>query len=269
MEQPTITVDTEAVMTTTPGEDSVISTADPVVEMTAHQTASVAADTTADNDMSQGTAAEEGVYLPVYNGEVCPVKATQREEITTLLQLGMKQREFLPVYEQLTRLAKDAGAASVKAFVENLYDREEKQRLEQAVLDFGEENGRRFYELERAERRRRYDELAKQEENRLKEGEQQLVSRMANEFQEIRQEHPEYTDIRMLPPSVVKEALEQGISLRDAHNRFLLAEQRRTAMQAASSKAAAAGSTGSLSQKDGDTSSGEREAFLLGLYSRT
>lgn len=218
-------------------------------------------------DTASDTTAES-MYLPVYNGQVHPVAAADRQEITTLLQLGMKQRDFLPVYERLTRLADDAGAVSVKAFVEQLYDAEEGKRREAALAAYGEENGTRVYELEREQRERRYMQLAEEQvlrENRMA---QERELSLEREFAALRREYPAYTAIEQLPEEVRMLAATQRITLLDAQNRFVLAEQRRAAAAAAAGKAAAAGSTGSLASPGGEHVSTEREAFLRGLYSR-
>ncbi len=231
-------------------------------------TAAEDATTTAAALDTASDALPETMYLPVYNGQVHPVAAANRQEITTLLQLGMKQRDFLPVYERLTRLADDAGAASVKAFVEQLYETEEEKRRVAARATFGDENGVRVYELERAQREQRYRELVSEQAARESRMQREQETTLEREFAALAREYPAYTAIEQVPDEVKTLAAVQRISLLDAHNRFVLAEQRRTAQAAAASKAAATESTGSLGGHSGETVSAQREAFLRGLYSR-
>ncbi len=205
------------------------------------------------------------MYLPIYNGEVRPVRANDKEEITTLLQLGMKQRDFLPSYERLSRLAAQTGE-SVKAFIDRLCEDSEQKRLEEAIGEFGEEKGRRYYELDRADRERRYTQLCEQQA--ATDGSDDHAQRLAMEFVQLREMYPQYSDIRQVPPYVTQSALTNGISLLDAHNRFAIAEQQRQQQSRASSAAAATQSTGSLVSGNGNAKSSVLEAFMEGLHSR-
>ncbi len=252
------------------GNDNGAITANPA-DIAQGTDATVAVSETADIDTEANgmPTAPEDTYWPVYNGEVCPIKVADREEITTLLQLGMKQRAFLPVYERLTRLAQDANVPSVQAFVEQLYETKEQEYRDAALSAYGDEQGQRVYELEREQRERRYAALAAKQQTVEQESEQARQQRLRGEFEEIRRDYPQYTDIRKLPASVIAEAAEKRLSLVDAHNRFVLAEQRRAAAERKAQLAAASVTTGSLSAQTPDTVSAEREAFLMGLYSRT
>lgn len=211
---------------------------------------------------------EGDAYLPVYNGEVRPIRADDRQEITTLLQLGMKQRDFLPQYERLSRLAADHGDRSVKALIDRLCETDEKERLEKAVSLYGEEDGRRFYELELAERTRRYEETVRQQQDDRQTENRTTAHRLAEEFVALQHTDPTLHDIRQLPREVIETAVVEGISLVDAHNRFVLAQQQRVEAQAALERDASLRSTGSLSQ-NGETPPSAMEAFISGLHSRT
>ncbi len=244
--------------------DTAITEADPADMIAAQETTDESGET-APSVSEDSFALADTTYLPVYNGEVCPVRADDRQEITTLLQLGMKQRDFLPDYERLSRLAADNGDKSVKALIDRLCETAEKERLDNAVSTYGEENGKRFYELERAERMRRYDELVRQQQAQTAEP---LANRLADEFVLLQKSHPELGDIRQLPREVIEAAVVEGVSLADAHNRFVLAEQKRREERAAAEQEASAKTTGSLSQ-NGDTPLSAMDAFVSGLHSRS
>lgn len=210
------------------------------------------------------TSDPDEMYLPIYNGEVRPVRVNDKEEVTTLLQLGMKQRDFLPSYERLSRLAAQTGE-SVKAFIDRLCEDSEQKRLEEAVGEFGEENGRRYYELDRADRERRYRQLTEQQADANGDD---RAERLAMEFVQLREMYPQYSDIRQVPSHVMQSALTNGISLLDAHNRFAIAEQQRQQQSRASSASAATQSTGSLGGGNDNAKSSALEAFMAGLHSR-
>ncbi|MGN0171548.1 MAG: hypothetical protein ACI39E_02040 [Acutalibacteraceae bacterium] len=211
---------------------------------------------------------EETVYMPVYNGEVIPVKASDREQITTLLQLGMKQKAFLPEYEALRQLACDIGAPSVKGLVELLSKQHEERLQREALERYGEEDGKRFYELQRAERLRRFDRETAALEEEQHEKEREAADRLAEQFVELQTAYPQFADIRQVPYPVVQTALQKGISLLDAQNRFVLSEQRRAAQSRRAQEQAARESTGSLADNGEQPENPEMEAFRNGLYAR-
>ncbi len=211
---------------------------------------------------------EESVYLPVYNGEVIPISAADREQITTLLQLGMKQKDFLPEYELLRQLACDIGVPSVKGLVGLLSKQHEERLRQEAAERYGEEDGKRFYELQRGERLRRFNERTAALEQEQHEKEQETADRLAGEFVELQTAYPQFADIRQVPRAVIETALQKGISLLDAQNRFVLSEQRRTTQTRAMQGQAAAESTGSLADGGGKPENPEMEAFINGLYGR-
>lgn len=204
----------------------------------------------------------EDVYLPVYNGEVRPLKASEREEITTLLQLGLKQRAFLPSYERLRALAAANGAKSVQAYIDGLCKTQEEQCRQEAITRYGEEAGARVYELERAAR----EAAAPPEETAV-----QSVSdtdRLAAEFAALRKEWSQYHSLRDVPPAVIEIAVKNGISLLDAHNRHVLAEVKRQSRRASDDEAAAVGSSGSLADSGDRKAPSVLEAFRVGLNRR-
>ncbi|MBQ4617049.1 MAG: hypothetical protein IJB27_01585 [Clostridia bacterium] len=209
------------------------------------------------------------VYTPVYNGEIISVKASDREEITTLLQLGMKQRDLLPMYEQMTRLAKEEGEPSLKAWVEKrVQEREEMLRL-QAVERYGEEDGARFYEMERREREERYRSLSEEQHRRDEERAawRDRHEAMAEEFCALCAMHPDVTAFRQVPDEVFRVRQEEGISLLDAFNRVKLLEERRVQKAHEASRVAAETATGSLAASP-EAPPSAIEAFRAGLRRR-
>ena len=194
-------------------------------------------------------------YLPVYNGKICPVQADNREEITTLLQLGMKQRDFLPQYDRLRSLARDSGAESVAAYIETLCEQQETRRREEAIAQWGEEAGRRIYELERETRA----PLPAQQEETVD---------LTAEFAALFAENPAYRSPEDVPDEVFRLAAVNGISLCDAHNRFIISEAARRATALAEQDAAAEAATGSLSDRRGASTPSIIDAFRAGLHRR-
>ncbi len=73
-----------------------------------------------------------------------------------------------------------------------------------------------------------------------------LTQRMAEELEQVQTEFPEVRELSDLPPAVIAEASEQGISLFDGYLRYLYRNSRRAASQRNAEEKAAAASTGSL-----------------------
>lgn len=254
------------------GLDGTVSAAHPAAEPAAPKPAEDAAETAAATEAEAEvlSSPDEEVYCPVYNGQTVSVRASDREEITALLQLGMKQRDFLPTYERLSFLAREDGAASVKAWVEQLVQERENAYREEAVSTYGEEAGERYYAMERQERERRYtardgDAAQRQSADRER---QATHERLAREMIALTEQYPQYRSMRDVPQAVVDTALSENISLLDAHNRHQLAEQQRREREQAQSRTAAARSTGSLRGEQAASAPSALDAFLMGLQRR-
>lgn len=251
------------------GDDTAMSESNPTEDIAA--TASLEEPVQTHAELPEETteqACEEDVYMPVFKGQTIPIRANDRQEITTLLQLGMKHREFLPTYERLAKLTADVGGRSVTSFIENLCDRQEDLLREQAIAAYGEEAGQRFYEMERESRQHRYEHTQRQLGEELEQLSAMQEEKLASDFLELQAEYPEYTDFHAVEREIVETALEKNISLLDARNRFVLAEQKRREQQARSEQQAADQTTGSLSQ-NGDDAPSAMDAFLTGLHRRT
>lgn len=255
------TIAAAAAETAASGDNTVVTATDPVATADNEAAGEAQALQTRTADAADAPCSPEGAYLPVYNGEVCPLRMSEREEITKLLQLGMKQREFLPSYERLRRLAANSGAKSVDAYIEALSEQQEAQWRAEAVERYGEEAGARIYELERAAREPQSPPPAAV--HRLGN-----VERVSDEFMQLQQQQPQYHTLTDVPTTVLSIAAENGISLLDAHNRFTLAEQQRKAGEQRAHSAAARYSTGSLADGGRAASPSVIEAFRAGLYRR-
>ena len=204
--------------------------------------------------------ADAVTFMPVYKGKVYPIAASDTEEITTLLQLGMKQREMQPLMEDLQRLATAHGSKSIRDFVQRAKEESDTQALEAAVAAYGEQEGRAYFE---AQQQRMQQRKIVSADDRLL-----MSERLAAEFYDLRHEFAEYTAIEQLPKEVIHTALRESIPLMDAMLRY----QHRQARQVEAGKRAAvrsaAAATGSLRQSGDNRSSAAMDAFLRGLHRR-
>lgn len=210
------------------------------------------------------TEAREIVFTPVYNGEVREIRASDTQEITTLLQLGMKHRDFLPVHEQLKQLAHESGAKSVAEFVNNAFERNEQKYLEEAIASFGKEQGERYYAFQKNERSKAFMRYQDQEQAAQKQAIDDRNARLAEQFLEMQGEYPEYTEFKAVPEEVVELSIQMNIPLLDAMTRFKRAEERKAAAAAQTAKKGEAATTGAMSSVTETGSDPLWNAFLRG-----
>ena len=264
MEEQEIMLDPSEADTTAPGgEDMDAAEADPQTVASDGETESQGEETTEPDEAESTSSSEETVYMPVFNGEVRPIRADDREEITTLLQLGMKQRDFLPEYEMLRQIAADIGMSSVKELVGTVAQQYEERLLQKAIAAYGEREGREFYELHRQSRTRRVEE----QKAAAKKRQDDATDKLVRDFEELQREYPDIRTFQDVPRSVIENALTKGISLLDAQNRFVLTEQKRVGATAEASGKAGKSAVGSLASS-GVPEMPEMEAFLSGFYGR-
>lgn len=257
---------TEVTETTPPAEDTpATSTPDTVPEQTGTETVP-----TEDGAPTEDSAAppEEVVFTPVYKGQVVPIAASDRQEIETLLQLGMKQREVLPTWERLRQMAHESGMQSVEALVQSLVDNREQRLLEQAISDYGEEKGKRFYEYDKAQREQAFTRHQEEAKNADAAETKALNERLADQFLELQKEYPELTSFSEIPKTVVQTAIEKGIPLLDAMGRYERAEAKKSAAAQAAAATSAKASAGSMQSTEDTGVSAVTNAFKRGFYAR-
>ncbi len=268
----TMTVQTEVTEQTSEGAQA-------VEEVTADDTPVEVAENTAppasDVDGAEPVAAEETVpastpevqeivFTPVYNGEVREIRASDTQEITTLLQLGMKQRDFLPVHEKLRQLAHESGAKSVTEFVNNAFERNEQKHREEAIANFGQEQGEKFYEFQKSERSKAFARFQEEEQAAQKKAVDDRNAQLAEQFIEMNAVYPEYASFKDVPKEVVELSFAKNIPLLDAMTRFKREEDRKVAAASATAQKAAQATTGAMSSAADVGQSSVLSAFLSG-----
>ena len=195
---------------------------------------------------AQSPAAEELVFTPVYNGVATPIKASDTDEVTTLLQLGMKQRAFLPTYEKLAQIAHESGAKSVDDFINSAFEANEKKHRDEAISRYGAEEGEKFYEYQKEQRGKAFSRYQQQTEEAARAEIQTRNEMLATQFVEMQQEYPDVAEFKDVPQAVINMSLEKGIHLMDAMARFQRSEGRKVADADAAAKKAASSTTGSM-----------------------
>jgi len=223
------------------------------------------------NDVGSSLAAsvesEPITYMPVYNGKVVPITGDKKAEIETLIQKGMKYDSMSETLEKLNSIAAHLKHNTIREWADATYADMEKTLREDAIREYGPEDGEELYRLRKEERERRFRTYAEKEAEEDSKTRAALEEAIAAQFMELQEVYPEYHSVKEIPQKVVNLALEKGISLLDAKNRIALQQQRQAAAAAQKQESNANASTGSLAGR-AEVSNPKLEAFLAGLNQR-
>ena len=207
------------------------------------------------------TAAPPAPFLEIkYNHES---KGLTREEAATLAQKGM---HYEGLYQSLERIA-DLKGVTVKELINGFEAEQDEAYRRELAERFGDDketinimmehyqNGKQG-KIDAAKNKRLQDEAT---------AEQNINTRLANEFIELQKEFPELKEFADLPESVRRAAAE-GKDLTHAYLLHQHRENKKIAAAKASEEAAAAKSAGSLGGSVADDMS--EDAFLKGLFNK-
>ena len=225
-------------------------------------------ESTADGATAVENTASAVVFTPVYNGKAMPIGADQVDEVTTLLQMGMKYRDTAEMRENLHALANLFGMKTADEFVKATLEAKEQELLNAAIAKHGQEDGRIIYEAQKAERMKKFGTYKSNEDAADAAARTALDERMANEFVAMQEYHPEFTSIKDVPLSVIREADAKGITLLDAMNRYVIKNQRAASAAQQKQTQNAKETTGSVADQAGGGSDPVMEAFVSSVRRR-
>ena len=247
------TVETEA---TSEVESEVTETAaDSEPTTPAEETAEVTQDTT--------PPAEEEMLTVKFNKQM---RSLSREDATVYAQKGMKYDTIAPLLDTLKYVATSEGK-TLPEFVELIRKQNEDNLFERLMERCGDEEiARELLEVEKSKHKAAYEKLIETEKNEEAETEEAVTKRMAEEFDELRKEFPQYSDFSKVPKAVVREAVEKGRSLLDAHLRYEHRERKKVEAAKADETSAAKASAGALKSASTETESSTETAFMKGLW---
>ncbi len=212
---------------------------------------------------SAGNAANETAAPPVpfleikYNHKS---KGLTREEAATLAQKGM---HYEGLYQNLERIA-DLKGVTVKELINGFETEQDEAYRRELAEKFGnnEEIINIMMEHYQAEKGKKIDAAKNMRLQDEATAEQNINTRLANEFIELQKEFPELSEFADLPESVRRSAAE-GKDLTHAYLLHQHRENKKIAAAKASEEAAAAKSAGSLVGSVAEDMVGD--AFLKGL----
>ena len=183
------------------------------------------------------------------------------EEAAPLVEQGLKYEQIKPEFEKLRYLAHSMDT-DVPGLIGRLMGSRDEMMLKQAVEECGgnEAAGKKLFELQKAERDRKFEELrqteAKAAEEEEKTEREQLTKRLADDFIELDREMPgEFKDFSAVPQEVVNLAVRRGIPLLDAYLRVQRSESRKIEAAKAQQEKAAKASIGSVADTPKETDS--------------
>ncbi len=212
---------------------------------------------------------EELIFTPVYNGAVQPIKASDTARVTTLLQKGMKFENMTEDLEKMHRLSAAYGTKSVSELLDLMLGAREKSERESYVRKYGKEAGERLYELENAQRAQKAGSFKEAQAAADEASSKAIHERLAGEFTELQGEYPTLASIKEVPKEAINLALQKGISLLDAYNRYTLKQQRRTDAAARQQAKNEQSSVGSVAGSAANVSDPVWEAFMQGVARRS
>lgn len=225
----------------------------------------------ADRDAAQ-EAAEPPVIRAKFNKQE---REYSLEEARPLVEKGLKYDAIQADYDRLRYLAK-----SMEIGVSDLVDRLMKSADDKMYNDIlsecdgNEAAAKQLFEYRKSERDQKFvrykEEEARQESEEAKMAEKELTERLAQEYIELSREFPgRFSEFKHVPPSAVKEAVNQKISLLDAYLRFQhreTAKAQKAKTQREAAKQSSAGSMAGESDHADPDFSDFSAAFRSALY---
>ena len=186
-----------------------------------------------------------------------------QDEAKTLAQKGVA---YDSMYKTISRAAALKGV-DVKTFIESFEKAQDEAYRQELIDKYGEDDMETvdtLMEVYQSKKENTIKTAEEAEQQKLRDQQTTLESRLATEFIELQKEFPEIDKFDKLP-NAVKTAAANGQDLLSAYLRFKHSEQKKIDAANKSQQAAKNSSTGSLSS--GQTSqSATMDAFMKGLY---
>jgi len=176
-----------------------------------------------------------------------------REQTLAYAQMGMKREAEQPTWDALAMLAAGRGQ-SVPEFVDSMVKREEKTLLDEKrrITGGNEEEAQKLFRVDMEARQSAYAERVRQAQEAEQQAEQSLTDRLAAEYVQLREEIPNIGEFATIPQEVVDDAVRNDRHLYDAYLRYQHREGKKIEQNRAAQAAAAAASTGSLTDTPPD-----------------
>lgn len=249
-------VETVGAKTVTAQDDTI----DPETTVTATTPAETTDEGTAE---AEPPADEEQFFTVKYDKKL---HTLSREDATRYAQKGMRYDAVQPLLDTLKYVATSEGK-TLTEFVEAIRKQNEDNLYSRLMDRCGDEEiARELLEVEKGKHKAAFESLLEREKNEENETDEAVTKRMAKEFEALRQEFPQYTAFDKVPQSIVKEAVEKGVTLLDAQLRYEHRQRVKAENARASQAAAAKASTGTQQSAGTDGVSHVEAALMKGLW---
>ncbi len=159
---------------------------------------------------------------------------------------------------------------SVKELVENLVNGVDSAKREELISELGADNPLvdELMELHKAKNDKAYEsakaERSTREKHAEEEAQKSATTKLAEQFEELRELFPEYDTVEKVPDTVIKRALKSG-DLEKEMLRYRFAEAKKVEAEKASQEKNKKESIGSVHSEGNETE--RTNAFLKGLWS--
>lgn len=194
------------------------------------------------------------------------LRSLSLDEATMFAQKGMRYDALQPMLETLKYVATSEGK-TLAEFVEAIRSQHEDNLFSRLMDRCGDEDiAKELLEVEKSKHKAAYEKLLESERTEESETEEAVTKRLADEFDELKREFPQYTSFDKVPKSIVKEAVERGVSLLDSQLRYEHRQRAKAEAAAAAQSAAAKNSIGSQQTAVENPQSTAEAAFLKGLW---
>lgn len=226
-------------------------------------TATTPAEETA-KDATETESPEEERFITVKYDK--KLRSLSIDEATTFAQKGMRYDALQPLLETLKYVASSEGK-TLTEFVEAIRNQHEETLFSRLMDRCGDEDiAKELLEVEKGKHKAAYEKLLESERNEENETEEAVTTRLADEFDELKRDFPQYTSFDKVPKAIVKEAVERGITLLDSQLRYEHRQRVKAEAAAAAQSAAAKNSTGSQQTATETPDSSAEAAFMKGLW---
>jgi hypothetical protein len=192
-----------------------------------------------------------------------------KDEATELLQLGKHYKENLKAtFDNLDFLAAIRGK-DPKEYIEELVAATDSMYREELIEQLGADNPHidELVELRKSKNLKNYEDIKKnradKEEQAFLDAEKSTNTKLAEQFESIKQSFPQYENIKDIPESVFKAAVKSG-DLEKEVLRFHFAEQKKVEKAKEKENTNKNQTTGTA--KTNDVEDGITSAFLRGLW---
>jgi hypothetical protein len=242
----------------TPIDDNAVETEEQV-SATAPQEQNTEVETEVEEGTSTDTVPTPFITVPFKHEDV----PFTREEAVEWIQIGKKSEDLLKTIRRAAALQ----GKSEKEFVESFEKAQDDAYRAELEAKFGDdtETIESLMELYNSKKESTVKAAQSELERQKKEQQDNLESRLADEFIELQKEFPDVKDFTALPSSV-KKAAADGKNLCDAYLRHLHTENKKIEAAKASADAAKKASGGNLKGTPEGQHSDISTALMQGLY---